>query len=252
VPWHALSVQRVKHPNKLGDHTSDPDAHDVSFLVLFEGWPDDTERLHASIERHSDGDWELVIVDNPGDDAASERVAALGRTLHVPLRDPVGYGAGRNLAFRLATGRIVCVVDTSVELTDDVLPHLTSALADEHVGLVGRWGISSDDGFAFEEAEGPDVDGVEGYFMAMRRADLAHTGLFDPKFRFYRNADLDFSFRVRDAKLRTVIDAGLPLERHEHRLWEHTSAEQREELSRKNFFRFRDHWGERADLFTRR
>jgi hypothetical protein len=75
--------------------------------------------------------------------------------------------------------------------------------------------------------------------------------LFDPKFKWYRNADLDFSFRVRDAGLKTVVDHTLPLERHEHRLWENTPEAQRDELSRKNFFRFRDHWAERPDLFVR-
>jgi GT2 family glycosyltransferase len=157
------------------------------------------------------------------------------------LRDKLGYGAGRNLGLRLATGTIACIVDTSVELTGPAGPILTQRLADPAIGCVGRWGITSDhDGFHFEESEGPDVEGVEGYFMAMRRADLSRIGLFDPKFKFYRNADLDQSFRVRAAGLRTIVDDTLPLVRHEHRLWEHTAD--RDELSRKNFFRFRDRW----------
>jgi cysteinyl-tRNA synthetase len=108
--------------------------------------------------------------------------------------------------------------------------------------------VSSDHGFHFEESDGPEVDAVEGYFMAIRRSDLARTGLFDPKFRFYRNADLDFSFQVRASGLRTIVDPSLPLKRHEHRLWENTPD--RDELSRKNFFRFRDHWADRKDLFV--
>jgi cysteinyl-tRNA synthetase len=115
---------------------------------------------------------------------------------------------------------------------------------------VGRWGVVSHDGFNFEESDDGDVDGVEAYFMAVRRADLSRTGLFDAKFKWYRNADIDFSFRVRDAGLRTIVDTSLPLERHEHRLWETTATQDRDELSRKNFFRFRDHWGERGDLFV--
>jgi GT2 family glycosyltransferase len=245
-------VQRIKHASKLGDRLSDPDAHDVSFLVLFDGWPEDVERFHASVSAHTATDWEMVVVDNPGDDPGSERLGALDRTVHVPLRDPVGYGAGRNLALRLASGRLACVVDTSVELTGDAVAGVDAALADPSVGVSGRWGLVTTDGFAFEESDGPDVHAVEGYLMALRRADVARVGMFDPKFRYYRNADIDHSFRVRDAGLRAVVDPSLPVTRHTHRLWESTASERREELSHDNFHRFRRHWGERPDLLQLR
>lgn len=245
-----MTVSRIRHPQKLGDRLADPDAHEASFVALFDGWPEDLERLHSSLREHIGGhDWELIVVDNPVDDDASERIAQLGVT-HLPMKDRLGWAAGRNLGLRLATGRMIVVIDTSVELTGDVLDPVGSALSDAAVGLVGRWGVVTRDGFHFEEAEDGDVDGVEAYFMAMRRADLAKTGLFDPKFKWYRNADIDFSFRVREAGLRTVVDPSLPLVRHAHRLWETTPNADREELSRKNFFRFRDHWGDRRELFV--
>jgi glycosyltransferase involved in cell wall biosynthesis len=244
-----VPMERVGHPQKLGDRLGTPDRRDVSFVALFEGWVEDLLRLHTSLNRAS-ADWELVVVDQPVDDAASEEISGLDRLLHVPLRDPVGWAAGRNLGLRLATGRFVIVIDTSVELDGDVLAPVDQHLADPSVGLVGRWGIRTTDGHHFEESEGPDVDGVEAYFMALRRADLQRTGLFDAKFRWYRNADVDFSFQVRDAGMRTVVDTSLPLTRHEHRLWENTPEAERDELSRKNFFRFRRHWSERPDLFV--
>jgi GT2 family glycosyltransferase len=242
-------VQRIAHANRLLDRLNDDDEHELSYIVLFDGWVQDLLRFHASLANDAT-DWELVVVDNPGDDEASTAIAVLDRVVHVPLRDRVGYAAGRNLGLRLATGRTVCIVDTSVEVTGEL--HLQ--VADPDVGLLGRWGVVTANGFDFEESDGVgwdgSVDGVEAYFMALRRADLQRTGLFDPKFKFYRNADLDFSFRVRDAGLRTIVDPTLPLARHEHRLWENTPD--RDELSRRNFARFRQHWGERTDLLTRR
>ena len=245
-----MPVSRIAHPQKLGDRLGSPDAHDVSFVVLFEGWLPDLERLHRSIGAHVGAAWELVVVDNPVDDDASERIAALEGVVHVPLRDAVGWAAGRNLGLRLATGRLVVVIDTSVELTGDAVAPMAAHLADPSVGLVGCWGVTTHDGFEFGESGGPDVDGVEAYVMAMRRADLVRTGVFDPRFRWYRNADIDFSFRVRDAGLRTIVDPSLPVRRHTHRIWEATPD--REELSRANFARFRRHWGERNDLFVAR
>jgi len=245
------AVNRIRHPQKLGDNLGEPDTRAASFVVLFDGWYDDLERLHTSLVSHSrDWDWEMVVVDNPVDDDASLRISVLEHTVHLPLREPMGWAAARNLGLRLASGRTVVVVDTSVELTGDVLAAVDQALADPQVGMLGKWGVVTNNGFDFEDSSGPDVDGVEAYFMALRRADLRRIGLFDPKFKWYRNADIDFSFRVRDAGLRTIVDASLPLERHEHRLWHNTPEAERDEMSRKNFFRFRDHWGERRDLFV--
>ncbi len=233
-------TERIAYPQRLGDRLADPDLHDLSFLVLFDGWVEDIERFHASADAHLSCDWELVVVDNPVDADASQQLATLDRTLHLPLKERLGYGAGRNLAIRQATGRILAVVDTSIELQGDIWAGVAAALEGPAVGLVGRWGVDTENGFDFTEAAGPDVAGVEGYFMAMRRSDIPKTGLFDPKFRFYRNADIDFSYQVRNAGLRTIIDPALPLVRHEHRLWENTPD--RDEQSRANFGRLRRHW----------
>jgi cysteinyl-tRNA synthetase len=242
---------RVRHPEKLGDKLSEPDAHDASFIVLYEGWLEDLERLHRSLSNHlGSHDWELVVVDNPVSDADSEAISALERVVHVPLTQKVGYGGGRNLGIRLAAGKIVIVLDTSVQLTGDVLAPVAAHLEDDSVGLVGRWGVVTSDGFHYEEAKGPDVDGVEAYVMAARRTLLSELGLFDPKFKWYRNADLDYSFKVRASGRRTIVDASLPLTRHAHRLWESTPEAERDEMSRRNFWRFRDHWGDREDLLT--
>lgn len=244
-------MERIRHPQKLADRLGEPDAREVSFIALHDGWVDDLVRLHASLRDHlGSRDWELVVVDNPVDPEASERIAELSGVTHLPLRDHVGWAAGRNIGLRSATGRVVVVIDTSVELSGDMLEPVSTHLDDPTVGLVGRWGVVTPDGFHFEESDGRDVDGVEAYVMAMRRADLTRTGLFHAKFKWYRNADLDFSFRVRNAGLRTIVDPDLPLKRHTHRLWETTPGAERDELSRRNFFRFRDHWAERRDLFV--
>jgi cysteinyl-tRNA synthetase len=136
----------------------------------------------------------------------------------------------------------VVLIDTSVEPTGDLVTALERDLADNAVGLVGRWGVSTSDGFDFDEAQGPEVDGVEGYLMVTRRVLLPEVGLLDPKFKWYRNADLDWSYQIRSKGYRTIIDPALPAVRHEHRLWHNTPEAQRDEISRKNFWRFRDHW----------
>ena len=51
-----------------------------------------------------------------------------------------------------------------------------------------------------------DVAAVQGYCMAFRRSDAAARGPLDERFRFYRSADVELSFRVKDAGLRAAAD----------------------------------------------
>ena len=115
--------------------------------------------------------------------------------------------------------------------------------------VAGPFGVRAKDTLKeFEESAGPDVDAIEGYCMAFRRADAVAAGGFDPKFRFYRIADIEFSFRLRDRGGRAVVVPDLPVVKHEHRLWEATEPAERDRLSRRNLYRFLDRWRDRTDL----
>src|SRR3989442_2680892 len=86
--------------------------------------------------------------------------------------------------------------------------------------------------------------------MAFRRDLVNETGLLDEKYRFYRHLDLDFSLAARTLGYRLVIDTGLPVVRHEHLEWAATPEEERDRLSKRNFYRFLRKWGERSDLLV--
>ena len=80
------------------------------------------------------------------------------------------------------------------------------------------FGIVTPDLREFDPTDGPECDAVEGYLMAFRREILRTVGLFDEKFRWYRTADIEYSFRIKDPGLRAVV-VPVPVERHEHRMW---------------------------------
>ncbi len=163
------------------------------------------------------------------------------------LEPGAGWGAARNAGLRRARGRIVLIVDGSVEAAGDVLGPLERALADPSVGMCGPFGVVTEDLRTFRESEGPEVDAIEGYLMALRRELLVRGIAFDERFRFYRTADLDLSFRVKELGLRAVV-VPVPVVRHEHRAWANTPPEERERLSKRNFYRFLDRFRGRFDL----
>lgn len=165
------------------------------------------------------------------------------------LDPPAGFAAAVNAGIEAAAGEVCILCDTSVELTGDVVGPLLEALDDPRVVVAGPYGLSSKATVKeFAEDPGPDVDAIEGYCMAFRRSDALAIGGMDPKFRFYRIADIDFSFSLRDRGGRALVVAGLPLTRHEHRLWESTPPAERDRLSRRNLYRFLDRWRTRVDL----
>ena len=234
---------------RAGDVTSvlehDPDV-DATVHWVCEGWHADIERAIAAFRANEGArSVQYVVADVTDRDPSSwpDDVEV------VWLEDGTGWGAARNAGLRRTRGRTVLVVDGSIEPTGDVFGPLESALEDPGVGLCGPFGIVTRDLRQFDEAKEGDVDAIEGYLMALRRETLTQAGLFDEKFRWYRTADVEFSFRVRDLDRRaTVVD--VPVERHEHRMWFETPPEQRESWSKRNFYRFLDRFRDRWDLLV--
>jgi GT2 family glycosyltransferase len=167
----------------------------------------------------------------------------------VTLDPPLGFATAVNAGIAAAAGEVIVLFDPGVELTGDAVSALLEALADPTVVVAGPYGLRGKGNLKeFEEDAGPEVDAIEGYCMAFRRADAQAIAGFDPKFRFYRIADIEFSFRLRDRGGRALAVAGLPIRKHEHRLWEATPPEERDRLSKRNMYRFLDKWGGRTDL----
>ena len=235
---------RHLRPEEVGSVLEEPSTGDVSVHFVCEGWPEDIVRALAGFRANASGrDVQYVVGDVTGADPA-----VFGEDVEVlPLAEGTGWGAARNAGLKRSRGRIVLVVDGSVEPAGDVLGPLETALADETIGVCGPFGIVTDDLRSFEASEGPEVDAIEGYLMAFRREVLLAAGLFDEKFRWYRSADVEWSFRVKDAGLRTVV-VKAPVIRHEHRMWSSTPPDEREKWSKRNYYRFLDRFRGRFDL----
>ena len=227
----------------------------VSLLTVVHGWKPDAERWLLSVFRHCKADFEAIVIDNSGDLGIASWLdsRAAERLRVIRLDPPLGFGAAVNAGIDAAAGEVCILFDQSVELKGDAIIPLLTALDDQSVVVAGPFGVRAKDTLKeFEESAGPDVDAIEGYCVAFRRADALAAGGFDPKFRFYRIADIEFSFRLRDRGGRAVVVTDLPVVKHEHRLWEATEPAERDRLSRRNLYRFLDRWRDRTDLMVGR
>jgi len=240
------------------DSTQAPDLFEFSVNLLAHNSRDDLERCIRSICRHSaQRAIEVVIIDNGSTDETLGYLQQLARQgdlrgeqgqrigLQVLFADHnLGFAAGRNATMRASRGQHVILMDTSIEVKGDIWEPLTTALADPDVGVVGPYGLVTEDLKEFYEAQGPNVDAVEGYLMAFRRALLQEVGWLDERFRFYRLMDIFYSFFFKTSGYRVLA---LPLvaerlERHPHREWYSLSEDERATKSKKNYDIFRDRW----------
>jgi GT2 family glycosyltransferase len=236
----------------------------ASVVLIATDFPADLERTLAGLREHAPDGTQIVVV---ADDPSPEQTAELDR---LEARDPattpgvgaevvrtsarLGQAAALNVGIRRASAPVVVVLDSSVEPTGDLITPLVRALDDASVAVAGGWGIVSPDLRRFEDAPAGDVDAIEGYAQAFRRSDFAARGPLDERFRFYRNLDIWWSLVLRDAgeggPHRRAVAVDLPVLRHEHRGYASVPEDERDRLSKRNFYRIIDRFGSRLDLST--
>ena len=251
-------------PSRLDE----PPTGFATLVLLATDHPEDLERTLRGLAADAPAGTSVVVVaDGPSEGQAAaltgDRVEAAGDipTETVWTSERLGHAAALNVGIRRAAAGIVIVLDTSVEPSGDVVTPLVEALADPTVAVAGGWGIVSADLRRFEEAPAGDVDAVEGYALAFRRADYALRGPLDERFRFYRNLDIWWSLVLRDDErdeggeettaARRAVAVDLPAVRHEHRGWTSLPDDERDRQSKRNFYRIIDRFGSRRDLLTR-
>jgi len=250
-------------PSRLGE----PATGLATVVLIATEWPDDLARAIVGLRAAAPGGTSVVIV---ADGPSAEQAAALEGLESVdaerdgspalPIEvvwtsERLGHAAAMNIGARRASAPVVVVLDTSVEPAVDIVTPLTAALADPSVAVVGSWGIVSTDLRKFEDAPAGDVDAIEGYLMAFRRADFVERGPLDERFRFYRNLDIWWSLVLRDEgeeepPRRAVSVADLLVVRHEHRGYTSLPDDERDRQSKRNFYRIIDRFGWRRDLLT--
>jgi hypothetical protein len=244
-PLAAAEPRRVA-PHDVENALDEPPTADASVHWVVEGWPEDVARALAGFRANEGGrDVQYVVADVTETDPAvyGDGVEVLA------VQTGTGWGSARNAGLKRSRGRIVLVMDGSVEPTGDVFGPLEAALDDPSVGVTGPFGISTEDLREFHDSDGPEVDAIEGYLMAFRRDVIRDVGLFDEKFRWYRTADIECSFRIKDAGMR-ALRVDVPVTKHEHRMYHATPEAERDRLSKRNFYRFLERFRDRYDLLV--
>ena len=249
--WRAVSSSR-----EVSSYLESPSQVDFSVVVAACNYLDDVKRcVNSALKWSSGSSAEVVAVDNGSTDGTAqwleETQASDPQVRAIHCDHQLGDAQAKNIGLKQSRGRIVVMLDTSVEVTGDLFSPIQDWLTDPTVGVVGPWGVRTHDLHHFhQEVDSGEADAMQGYCFAFRRDLLNGVGLMRECFRFYRNLDLDFSFQFRSLGYRIMADGTLPLIRHEHRQWSILGEEERDQLSRRNFRHFFKRWGSRQDLLV--
>ena len=257
--WEKVDEARntVSSAAEVPSLVNQPDTHEVTIGIVANNYKDDVKRIvESALKWAGDRDAEAVVLDNGSTDGTSEWLDELAATeprVRVIHADhTLGEGAAKNIVLKQSLGRTVILVDTSVEIAGDIYGPIDHYLDRDDVGVVGPFGLRTDDLHHFHEGEGEsgNMDAMQAYCFAFRRETLQNVGLMRESFRFYRNLDIDFSFHFKEQGHQIVADQSIPVVLHEHRVWSELAEGERDELSLKNYRRFLEKWGDRADLLV--
>ena len=241
-----------------------PPTAAITVQLLAEDRPDDLARMLRGLRVHAPAGTQVVIVANDPSQAQAAGLASGSPDLD-PLGGAVpevlwtsarlGHAAALNAGLRRAGGAIIVLADASVEPTGDALTPLLGALAQPDVAVAGAFGVVAPDLRHFEEAAGPEVDAIDGGWLAFRRADLLALGPLDEKFVLGRYLDIWWSLVLRAGMdparpSRRALRLELPLVRHEQRDSSALPAAERDRLSRRNSYRVLERLRDRTDLLS--
>jgi hypothetical protein len=251
TPVAGIPVAGAPAYRVLPDPTAVPAAdHDqarpATVALLVEGWPDDLRACMAALLAHAPAGVVISALDVGNRDGAGDvlhelSAASPGRVEEWHVAASPGWGASRNALLRADPAGVHVIMETSTILTGDAISPLLGAVADDGVAAAGWRGVDPDpDLRGFHDAGPGPVSALLGYLLAVRADAARAAGGLPARARFYRNADLEFSLRLRPIGNLVVPAGGLPVRQSRHRGYHDSDPTFRDKESQRNYRRVLD------------
>ena len=176
------------------------------------------------------------------------------RTFITQIQDGVGWGEAANALLKFAPAPYVIIMDPSTRLLGDAVTPTIAALSTGEWAAVGWRGglVNVADEWRSVEDKGPgSVDVLFSYFFGLNRESALESGGFNIRAIYYRNADMEFSLRLRQAR-GNLLQMDLPLEQARHHGYYDTDPAYRDEQSKKNYDRILERFRGKNEILVER
>ena len=224
---------------------------ETTVAIIVEGFTDDALESVRSIKANSDCG---IVILSIGDPAAL--VGEMdSRTYLFAVAPGAGWGDCANALLTKINSKYLIVMDPSTSFTGDAVSPVAAQLNEGEFVAVGWRGglINTDDEWRSVDDKGDgEVDVLFSYFLALNREAILETGGFNPRAIYYRNADIEFSLKLRQTGGR-LLQMTLPLQQGRHHGYHDVDPDYREAQSKKNYDRILERFrGKSAILSPRR
>jgi len=173
----------------------------------------------------------------------------------IAITENFGWGENANALLKNISSKYLVIMDPSTRFTGDAMTPVLAELNKGEFNAVGWRGglVNTEDEWRSVDDKGTgEVDVLFSYFMAFNCLDATNAGGFNNRAIYYRNADMEFSLRLRHGNGR-LLQMDLPLEQARHHGYYDTDEEFREVQSKKNYDRILERFrGKDAILSPRR
>jgi hypothetical protein len=223
----------------------------ITVAIVVNGFHEDAVTSVNSIKAHSSAEI-LVLATQPAEDLSS---LVDSHTHVIQLENDPGWGECANAALRIITTPFAVIMDPSTTFTGDAISPVLQELQKKEFAAVGWRGglVNVEDQWRSVDDKGAgEVDVLFSYFFALDKEAALQAGGFNARAIYYRNADMEFSLRLKHAAGR-LLQMDLPLEQGRHHGYYDTEESFRDAQSKKNYDRILERFrGKEAILSPRR
>ena len=224
---------------------------DVTVGLIVDGFTEDALETVKAIKANSDCAVAIISLGDAG--TLFEQMDK--RTYLISVNPGAAWGDCANVFLEKVQSKYVVIMDPSTRFTGDAITPVVQQLEKgDYVAVGWRGGLvnTEDEWRSVDDKGSGEVDVLFSYFMAFNRAAMIEVGGFNPRALYYRNADIEYSLKIRKAGGR-LLQMELPLTQERHHGYHDVDPEYREVQSKKNYDRILDKYrGKSAILSPRR
>jgi hypothetical protein len=223
-------------------------------LIYADGFIDDAITSIQAVKSNSAEDIAIYLLISGTPELGDVASLIDERTYIVQITDGVGWGEAMNALMKLANSEYVIVMDPSTILTGDAITPTISKLSTKEFSAVGwRGGLVNieDDWRSVDDKGDGEVDVLFSYFLGLNREHALEAGAFNIRAIYYRNADMEFGLKLRQAQGR-LWQLELPLKQERHHGYYDTDPTYREEQSKKNYDRILQRFRGKTEILSPR
>ena len=244
-----ITVQRIGDIRRISKFT-----YPVTCGLIVDGFAQDAVLSIQSIKKFAPKDTAIAILATGDFDIEPLANEIDDRTILIHIIGGAGWGEAANTLLKFSPSPVMVIMDPSTIFTGDAITPTIAQFEKENWSVVGWRGglIDIEDEWRSVTDVGPgEVDVIFSYYMAMKVEDALGATGFNIRAAYYRNADIEFSLRVRQGYGR-LLQMELPLEQARHHGYYDTDPEYRDAQSKKTYDRILDRFRGKNEILVPR